>query len=164
MIATMQQPGMAMAGFQSGEDEGVKIETLTQYLPDRVRLLERESALRANFSKNVAAGRVSGSLETRALEVARSMATPKRYVEFGPYWWAVKRVLNAAGDDLGDATDPALADAYSADSDLLTLIAAADFAEFYRGRYFTGTRVFDLGDASANAYELADEDMDARRG
>lgn len=162
MIPTPQTTSAAMVGFRSGEDEGVTIDTLTQYLPDAGRLAEREAALRVNFAKNLAAGTVLGTLESRALEVARSIATPIRYVEFGPYWWAVKAALNAAGDDLGDATDEIVRTAYSGDTDLRTLIAATDFAEFYRSRYFAGTRVFDLGDLSADGYELADEDMDDR--
>lgn len=163
MIQTLQTTSAAMVGFRSGEDEGVNIETLTQYLPDASRLAEREAALRLNFAKNLTAGVVQGTLESRALEVARSIATPRRYVEFGPFWWAVKAVLNAHGDELGEATDETLRTVYSAGSELHTLIAAADFAEFYRSRYFAGTRVFDLGDFGADAYELADEDMEDRR-
>lgn len=163
MMETLQTREPAMVGFTSGEDEGVTINTLTQYLPDGARLAERAAELAANFAKNQAAGKVSGTLEGRALDVVRSIATPERYVEFGPYWWAVKALLNARGEDLGDATDATVAAVYVAGSDLLTMIAATDFAAFYRGRFFAGTRVFDLGDSSADGYVLFDEDMELRR-
>lgn len=153
-----------MHTYPSANDEGVVIRPFTQYLPDPARLDEREATLRANFARNKAAGKVTGTLEARALMVVRSIvATPGRYVEFGPYWWAVKEYLNDIGQELGDTTDELVKATYRGPTDLQTLIAATDFAEFYRGTYFAGTRVFDLGDDSAGAYELADEDMDAMR-
>lgn len=27
---------------------------------------------------------------------------PKSYLEYGPYWWAMKKVINARGGNLGD--------------------------------------------------------------
>lgn len=150
-----------MSAYASAEDEGVTINPFTQYLPDASRLRERESALRENFSRNKLTGKVDGTFEMRVLSVVRLIATPKRYVEFGPYWWAVKAALNSRGDDLGDAMDARLASVYVGQNDVATFIAACDFAEFYRGRFFAGTRVFDLGDLGADGYEVTDEDMDA---
>jgi len=151
-----------MSGYVSAEDGGVVIQPFTQYLPDPARLDEREATLRANFERNKAAGKVIGTLEARALMVVRSIvATPARYVEFGPYWWAVKEYLNDIGCELGAATDEEVSALYRGPTDLQTLIAATDFAEFYRSHYFPGTRAFDLGDTSAEDYELSDEDMDS---
>lgn len=92
------------------------------------------------------------------------------YLEYGPYWWAVKRILNANGFDLGAAdnaywaaqftiTDPA--DGF--ESAELTLIAAWECADEIRATLFRGARDFALTDDSdevAVSISLFDPDME----
>ena len=42
---------------------------------------------------------------------------PKSYLEYGPYWWAMKKVINARGGNLGDTMDEEIATVYKGSSD-----------------------------------------------
>ena len=119
----------------------------------------RLADLRASF----AASGKTGPFESYAVRVIgeRMRRHPDYYVEFGPYWWAVKAVLNAAGNDMGDAGDPIVIAEYRGASDIETLVAAEAFKDYYRATFIVGTAAFDLAD-DGNQYELADADMQAR--
>lgn len=115
-------------------------------------------AMRAGFA---ASGR-AGTFEDNAVRVirARLAASPLSYLEFGPYWWAVKQALNEAGAALGNAGEPMVAAEYRGASLAETLVMGEAFKDTYRASYFTGTRAFDLGDGEQ--YELTDPDMEQR--
>ena len=115
------------------------------------------------FQRNFAASGAAGTFEQSALRVvgARMRDKPQLYVEFGPYWWAVKQALNDAGAALGDAGDPLVAAEYRGASVAETLVAAEAFKDHYRRTYFVGHNTFALDD-SGESYELADPDMQAR--
>lgn len=86
---------------------------------------------------------------------------PERYVEYGPYWWAVKQVLNEGGAALGERGDPLVAAEYRGASPAETLVAGEVFKDFYRATFIVGTSTFDLA-GDGELYELGDEDMQAR--
>lgn len=117
----------------------------------------------ATFQRNFATGGKPGSFEQSALRVVgnRMRDKPHLYVEFGPYWWAVKQALNGAGAALGDAGDPLVAAEYRGATVAETLVAAEAFKDHYRRTYFVGHNTFALDD-SGESYELADVDMQAR--
>ncbi|WP_186083663.1 hypothetical protein [Burkholderia gladioli] len=68
----------------------------------------------------------------------------KAYLRFGPYWWAVKRILRAADFDAGTHMEPAWDKEYSCESDERTLLAAWEFADDAIGRFGVQTREYDL--------------------
>ncbi|MCW5631825.1 MAG: hypothetical protein KIT17_00665 [Rubrivivax sp.] len=130
------------------------------FLPNAEHLAAREAQMRRNFSRS---GKL-GTFEAHAIDViARRLAkAPTRYVEFGPYWWAVKSILMGDGYEFGQLGEPIVQATYRADSDIRTLIAAEEFAEYHRRTFFVGTNVFLLGEDGAEAYELEDFDMIVR--
>jgi hypothetical protein len=89
------------------------------------------------------------------------------YVKFGPYWYAVKRILNekAEGRTFGQFTSEWMADEYSEKNqdgtvdDAKTLVAAW---EFYEDRAFVRVappeREFEIG---GRAIIVFDEDLEA---
>lgn len=115
--------------------------------------------LRAGF----AASGKAGSFEDNALRVigARLRARPASYLEFGPYWWAVKAALNDAGQAWGDRGEPLVAAEYAGAGVAETLAAAELFKEMARATYFAGHNTWDLT-GEGDVYELFDEDMAAR--
>jgi hypothetical protein len=119
----------------------------------------REAELRAAFA---ASGR-PGTFDDNATRVIgqRMLKRPRDYVEFGPYWWAVKATLNEAGYAFGDAGDSMVASAYCGDTPVRTLVAGELFKDYYRATFLVGTTQFEL-EGNGEFYELADPDMQAR--
>jgi hypothetical protein len=66
------------------------------------------------------------------------------YLRFGPYWWAVKRVLRNNDIGVGEYDEPMWADEYACEMPELTLIAAWEFADDAMGAYGVQTREYDL--------------------
>lgn len=82
-----------------------------------------------------------------------------RYLQYGPYWFALKAVLAKYGYvQGGDHTDEKLVKEYSEVSDLLTMCAADLYKEFYIATYFDGTREWE--DKQGNMHTLIDPDME----
>lgn len=115
--------------------------------------------LRAGF----AASGKPGTFEDNAMRViaARLRARPLAYLEFGPYWWAVKAVLIEAGYDFGDDGDALVAAEYRGADLAETLVAAELFKDMRRATYFVGHNTYDLAGDGID-YELVDSDMMAR--
>jgi hypothetical protein len=70
------------------------------------------------------------------------------YLRYGPYWWAVKRVLRANDIGVGETDEPIWADEYACETPELTLLAAWEFADDNMGQF----------GVQSNEYEL-DNDM-----
>jgi len=85
---------------------------------------------------------------------------PRRYLDYGPYWWALKDVLSRAGYRYGDDMDEGLASIYSGKDDTETLVAADLFRDQYLGSRAIGERDYQLGDDEGERYSLFDEDME----
>lgn len=119
-------------------------------------LAARVAELRAGFESS---GK-PGTFEENALRViaARLRARPQDYVEFGPYWWAVKAALAEAGYDFGDDGDALVAAEYRGADLAETLVAAEGFKDMHRATYFAGHNTYDLAD-DGGSYELIDPDM-----
>jgi hypothetical protein len=133
----------------------------TSFKQDPGELASRVAAVRKGY---VDSGRAE-AFEAHAVRVIadRLRRRPQSYVEFGPWWWSVKRVLAEAGEDFGQAGDPMVAVAYTAPDAVSVLVAAEAFKDFYRAVYIEGTSTFYLTDDD-EPYELADPDMQERVG
>lgn len=81
------------------------------------------------------------------------------YLRFGPYWWAVKRILQAHDAGVGTYIEPHWADEYAAADGALTLIAAWEFSEDSMGRFGVQTREYDL---DGTTFLLYDPDMEEK--
>lgn len=134
----------------------------TNYLPDTIDAKSRIQALRQGFMASAKHG--SSSFEDNAVRVIsrRLQHKPALYIEFGPYWWALKQVLNDSGQDLGEHGAPLVASVYKGSSLIETLVMAEAFKDLYRARWFVGTQTFELSEGEL--YELTDPDMQARPG
>lgn len=118
----------------------------------------KRAELEASFK---ASGRPGSFAETAVAVIARRMqAKPGQYLEFGPYWWAVKAVLADAGHDVGDSGEPVLAARFGDPEPVNVLVAAELFKDHYRATFFEGHNSFDIGDGED--YMLDDPDMQAR--
>lgn len=94
----------------------------------------------------------------------RLRARPAAYLEFGPYWWAVKLALSKLGHDFGPADDTIIRGEYGANLPLYgALVAGERFKDYYRATFLSGSAQFWLDDQGEQSYVLADPDMDARR-
>ena len=133
----------------------------TNFKIPAAELATRLAQMQAGFK---ASGK-PGEFEANALRVVgqRMLRAPQQYIEFGPFWWAVKAALASAGYKFGDLGDPLVAAEYCGATPSETLVAAEAFKDFYRAKFFVGTANFDLDD-SGEDYLLDDPDMKARIG
>lgn len=93
----------------------------------------------------------------------RLAGKPALYLEFGPYWWAVKRALAALGYDLGRQDDATIRAEYGgALHDFAALVAGEMFKDQYRATWFVGNAQFWLDADASESYVLFDLDMQSR--
>ncbi len=72
-------------------------------------------------------------------------APKKNYRSYGPYWWALKKVLLAHGKAHGDMMDETIAREYKGSTEEETITAAEAFRDFYFSYYSVENNKFDLG-------------------
>ncbi len=101
-------------------------------------------------------------LDTAVGVIGRRLAKdPLDYRHYGPYWWALKKVLKNRASLTGSAMDDEVAAAYCGGDDLETIIAADLFREeIALACYFQHNNRFQLT-AEGDDYLLIDEDMEA---
>lgn len=89
---------------------------------------------------------------------------PDAYLQFGPYWWAVKAALRALGQDFGGADDATIRGEYGAElPPYAALVAGEQFRAHYGATFLAGTSQFWLDDQGGESYVLFDQDMEVRR-
>lgn len=94
--------------------------------------------------------------------VARRLAkSPERYLDYGPYWWALKAVLNANGYSYGAESDSVVAAEYRGETDLETMVLADQFRTEFLESGQVGTCNFRLSEEGGD-YTLYDVDMAMR--
>jgi hypothetical protein len=71
---------------------------------------------------------------------------PRAYWRYGPYWWAVKRILIDNDVNVGTYMEPMWADEYACETPELTLIAAWEFGDDASSQFGVSTREYDLTD------------------
>jgi len=116
----------------------------------------KRAAVKANKGLSDFAGFAAGVIRTRLQE------TPAKYREFGPYWWALKKVLNDAGADFGDTFDVIVGNEYRGSTPEATMVMAEGFKDIYRATFFKGNNLFTLDEEGVEQYELFDPDMETR--
>ncbi len=130
----------------------------TEYKFDKEMLkalvAERAANLRANrgFSNLLAFG--LGVVAERLSKDAR------RYRDYGPYWPALKEVMNANGYNLGSQSDPLVRRAYRGETDEETLIMADEFRTAYLKSNIVYANQFMLDAGSGEFWTLYDSDME----
>lgn len=119
-------------------------------------------ALVAERSANLRANRGFSDLLGFGLGViaGRLQRDPRSYRDYGPWWPALKEVMNKNGYSLGDRSDPLIAREYRFDEDVETLIAADEFRTAYLQTFIIYSNEFMLDADSGESWVLYDEDME----
>lgn len=115
---------------------------------------ERAAGLRANrgFSNLLGFG--------LGVVAERLQKDPRRYRDYGPYWWALKDALKTGGYELGDQGDPLIQRAYQGETAEETLIMADEFRTAYLASNIIYTNQFMLDADNPDFYILFDKDME----
>lgn len=131
----------------------------TEYKFDKEML----KALVAERSANLRANRGFSNLLRFGLGVVadRLRVDPLRYRDYGPWWPALKQIMNGAGYNLGSQTDPLIAKEYKGDTDVETLIAADEFRTEYLRTQMIYANKFMLDGESGELWILYDQDMES---
>ncbi len=127
-----------------------------RFSPDFIaaRVEERAGALRANrgFSDLLGFG--------LKIVMERLRRDRRRYCDYGPYWWALKEALNAAGHALGEQSDAPVCRAYRGETAVETLVMADEFRTEYLKTHMVYSNRFILDGEKGAWYTLYDEDME----
>lgn len=131
----------------------------TEYKYDKEQLKERldelVSELRANKGNDVDFIKFACGVIDRRLK-----KDPKRYLDYGVYWWALKDVLKQNGFDYGDERNELYSREYDGyGSQALTIVAAEQFSEEYLANNVIYTSRFIL-DESGEWYTIFDNDLE----
>jgi len=85
---------------------------------------------------------------------------PLRYRDYGPYWWAIKKILRQYTYSVGEQHGPEIIEqCYCGAHDEATLLMAELFREDYLRTQFIGTNCFMLNE-EGESWECFDEDME----
>lgn len=130
----------------------------TEYKFDKEML----KALVAERSANLRANRGFSNLLAFGLGVVaeRLSKDARRYRDYGPYWPALKEVMNANGYNLGSQSDPLISRAYRGETDEETLIMADEFRTMYLKSNIVYANQFMLDAGSGEFWTLYDSDME----
>ncbi len=126
------------------------------YLPDSL-LSEAKLAKKVKWVSDTWEKRGKDPVEASAQTILKNVSR-NGYLQYGMYWWAVKRVLLDNGFFKDDNIDESVASVYRGESDLKTLILAYEFADYYNGNFYQGTREFDINDT--DNYVLFDDELE----
>lgn len=122
----------------------------------QIKVQERKDGLQKNRG-------LSNLLEFGLEVVATRLAkTPQRYLDYGPYWWALKQVMRDNGYLMGEQSDPLVAAEYCGADAVSTVIAADEFRREYLATQMVGGNRFLLSQESTDWYLLFDPDMEGR--
>ena len=130
----------------------------TEYKFDKEML----KALVAERAANLRANRGFSNLLRFGLGVVadRLRVDVLRYRDYGPYWFALKAIMNDAGYNFGNQSDPLITKEYKGDTDVETLIAADEFRTEYLRTQMIYTNKFMLDGESGGLWTLYDQDME----
>lgn len=92
----------------------------------------------------------------------RLSKSPLRYLDYGPYWWALKDLLRDNGYYVGDQTDPLVSREYRGADALGTLISADEFRTDYLATQMIGANKYILKRYEPEWYVLFDADFEGR--
>ena len=89
----------------------------------------------------------------------RLESDPRRYLSYGPYWWAIKKVLVDNGVPLGKVDDEEVRLAYTGTTDEETIVMAEEFRSDCLDNMMLYTDRFMLDKESGRWWRLRDPDM-----
>lgn len=115
------------------------------------------------LTDNLKANRGFSNFESFALDVVhrRLLKDPMRYRDYGMYWPALKNIFIKKGiTEFGGPIYPMISDTYCGDSDILTIVMADTFRNWYLSNYALGTCQFVLDIDSAEVVTITDEEME----
>ena len=130
----------------------------TEYLFDVPKIRKELTKKKASLKRNT--GRtdfVAHAVEVIAERLARN---PQRYLDYGPYWPALKSILLANRAIHGSEIEPEIASVYRGDSDEMTVMMAEVFRDFNLAHYLLYTRSWQLDGDSAEEWILEDRDIE----
>lgn len=115
-----------------------------------------------NARKNLKANLGLSDIRSYALAIInrRLLKDPKRYLDYGMYWGALKEVLRKSGYEWGDPITSPLTAVYVGETDLQTIIMADAFRNMYLNNFAIGTNSFVLDDNNPEYVTIYDEYME----
>ena len=137
------------------------------YLLDQVAAAELTANKKAAYEETPREGMAFEQFACYAI-ATNIKAKPIRYRGYGPYWWALKRVLIENGYDFGmlnfgknDSYDKELAALYSGQDNEQTIVLADAFWRQTVATVVQGTNQFTIDDSTGETFTLYDEDMES---
>ena len=124
----------------------------------RAKTAEKAAGLKANRGLSDLLGFGLSVIDDRLAKDRR------RYRDYGPYWFALKDVMNAHGRELGEQSDPLAAKVYRGVTETETMIAADEFRTEYLRTQMVGTNRFILDGSTGEWWTLYDDDMESPAG
>lgn len=130
----------------------------TELKMDADKIRTRVKELTANLQKNKGTEDLLG-YGCKVVN-ARLRENAIAYLEYGPYWFALKEVLKRQGFRWGGDVNPELEAAYKSATDVETLVAAETFREYYEEAFMQGTRTFMVDGDTGEEWTLRDSYME----
>lgn len=132
--------------------------TYTEYLFEGDAVRSMVETMRASVLQDQG----TEDFEDFALTVIRKRLAldPIRYRDYGPYWWAVKKLLNESEFYMGEDADAGIWSVYRGANAAETIVKADMFRNLYLSNFFVGANQFNL-DGSGELWSLWDEDMES---
>lgn len=151
--------GSPCQGPRSPPESGVKDMEYTAYKFQPSFIEERLKSYKSNLMKFKGHDDLVGN----AVRVIRERleSDPRRYLSYGPYWWAIKKVLVDNGVPLGKVDDEEVRLAYTGTTDEETIVMAEEFRNDCLGNMKLYTDRFMLDEESGRWWRLRDPDMAA---
>lgn len=87
---------------------------------------------------------------------------PHSYTDYGPYWWAVKALLNANGYSYGQQDDPLVRAEYTHDDPNVVCWMANEFRDYVRQDAMLPKYHSQFELVGGDVWLLVDEDMEGR--
>lgn len=130
----------------------------TEYLFDKEAIREMVDERK----KSLAANRGLSDLLSFGLSVVaeRLNKDKRRYLDYGPYWFALKELMNANGYSLGNQSDPIVKAVYHGEYAIETLVMADEFRTEYLRTNILYNNQFMLDGESGEFWILFDSDME----
>lgn len=115
---------------------------------------EKRAALKANRGFSDLLGFALSIVSDRLAKDRR------RYLDYGPYWWALKAILQRHDYHYGTDADDGIMAAYTCADEVSTVVAADLFRDEYLDTRIVGERRYHLDPEETDWWDLLDEDME----
>ena len=117
----------------------------------------------ATYKKNLRRYKGHDNLVGNAVLVIRERLEndPRGYLNYGPYWWGIKKILVDNGVLLGSATDEDVRSVYAGETDEETIVMAEEFRMACLNKMIPYQDRFILDEEACTWWRLRDPDMNA---